>query len=120
MKSEFASLFDAAGQARIKSLSFKGQKRLIEIDDPEVLAAFEVAMRTSHAAAVELGLTYEVRFHFMSGRSLSTFVYVHEDKGGLTIANPTVMRAGDPMMVSIRFQPPMNAKLGLLMDALSN
>lgn len=116
---EFASLFDVNRQTRVHSITFSGQRRTLVLDDPETLALIENAFRDSRSKKPTLGIAYQAVFQFESGRSFKTFIYVHADGEGITIADPTVMHAGDPQTISIRIQPPIPEKLRRLFDDLS-
>lgn len=116
---EFATLFVANKEVEIQYIAFSGQHQTLVVNDPETLALIRDALRSARSEEPKLGMTYKAHFRFKSGRSFDTFIYIHDDKGGLTVADPTVTHAGDPMTISIRIQTPVHEKLGRLFDELS-
>ena len=115
---EFAALFAKNGDSHIAKLTIAGPQRSIAVTEPGTLASLEEAFRNPSSGPLTLGLSYGAVIEFRSGHEFNIFLYVHSDKGGVTIANPAVTHAGDPEMTVVRFTQPVNPKIGDLMNSL--
>jgi hypothetical protein len=118
-KNEFNALFVKSGHSHIATITFSGQQRCIKVTDPKTLAPLEEAFRNRSSEMMRLGLTYNAVIKFRSGHEFQTFIYVHDDKNGITIANPAFAHAGDSEMILIRFTKPVNSETRALLDALT-
>jgi hypothetical protein len=117
---EFSALFLPGGNSHIAAITISGQQRSVKVTDAETLTLLEGALRNpSSSGLMRLGMTYGAAIKFSSGHEFNTFIYVHADKGGISIANPVVTHAGDPEITALRFAQPLNAKLRALMDSLA-
>lgn len=116
---ELKSMYSPNAKTEIVSIFLEGQQRQTNIINPEIISFFNKSFHSSGNAKAEAGLAYEAVFTFSSGKTIITFIHIHQNLNGFSVAIPSFWNIEEPQRWGVAFVQPVPDAVQGLMESLS-
>ena len=104
---ELQDMYSLNSNGRIVAMLVSGQQIETNLTDTAVLNVINQSFHNSQKSRPQAGVTFLVTFKFTSGYSVDTWIHIHDDLGGFTVAIPTFWDLEDPNYCAVSLPKPV-------------